>query len=165
MAALDYLDIPTTATLLTSQPQPPPSSRLRPAPRVSTNLPNPSPPSSPTLPDTAFTASPSRERRERQRTNSTTSPLLSTFSQFLFSPALPSAGLASPSSSTVPTDGGGQHGVSGTPTSTTTRKKTTAVQLLSTKDPLSLPIMSANFKRFVTCVGPVFWIQDRLEEI
>jgi hypothetical protein len=37
--------------------------------------------------------------------------------------------------------------------------------LLSSKDPLSLPIMTNNFKRFVAKVGPVFWFQDRVEEI
>lgn len=39
------------------------------------------------------------------------------------------------------------------------------VTLLSSKDPLSLPIMTNNFKRFVANVGPVFWMQDRIEEI
>jgi len=37
--------------------------------------------------------------------------------------------------------------------------------LLSTRDPLSVQIMSANFRRFVSRVGPVFWLQDRVEEI
>ena len=38
-------------------------------------------------------------------------------------------------------------------------------RLLSTRDPLSIPIMTVNFKRFVSKTGPVFWLQDRLEEI
>ncbi|GJE88805.1 hypothetical protein PsYK624_048920 [Phanerochaete sordida] len=38
-------------------------------------------------------------------------------------------------------------------------------KLLSTRDPLSIPITTANFRRFVAKVGPVFWLQDRLEEI
>ncbi len=38
-------------------------------------------------------------------------------------------------------------------------------KLLSTKDPLSIPITTVNFKRFVSRAGPVFWLQDRLEEI
>lgn len=38
-------------------------------------------------------------------------------------------------------------------------------KLLSTKDPLSIPITTVNFRRFVGKVGPVFWLQDRLEEI
>ena len=37
--------------------------------------------------------------------------------------------------------------------------------LLTTRDPLSVPIMTANFRRFVSKVGPVFWLQDRVEEI
>lgn len=39
------------------------------------------------------------------------------------------------------------------------------VPLLSAKDPLSIQITSVNFKRFVERVGPVFWLQDRVEEI
>ena len=38
-------------------------------------------------------------------------------------------------------------------------------KLLSTRDPLSIPITTVNFKRFVAKVGPVFWLQDRVEEI
>lgn len=41
----------------------------------------------------------------------------------------------------------------------------TPVQLLSTRDPLSIPIATVNFKRFVAKTGPVFWFQDRVEEI
>lgn len=37
--------------------------------------------------------------------------------------------------------------------------------LLSTRDPLSIQIMSVNFKRFVSKSGSVFWLQDRIEEI
>jgi hypothetical protein len=33
------------------------------------------------------------------------------------------------------------------------------------RDPLSIPITTVNFRRFVSKVGPVFWLQDRLEEI
>lgn len=39
------------------------------------------------------------------------------------------------------------------------------VKLMSTKDPLSIPIMTVNFKRFTSKVGPVYWMQDRIEEI
>ncbi len=38
-------------------------------------------------------------------------------------------------------------------------------QLLSTRDPLSVPTTTANFRRFVSRVGPLFWLQDRIEEI
>ena len=37
--------------------------------------------------------------------------------------------------------------------------------LISTRDPLSIPTTSANFRRFVSKVGPIFWLQDRIEEI
>ncbi|KAI0074131.1 hypothetical protein K474DRAFT_1665790 [Panus rudis PR-1116 ss-1] len=40
-----------------------------------------------------------------------------------------------------------------------------APRLLSTRDPLSIPITTVNFRRFVSKVGPVFWLQDRIEEI
>ena len=40
-----------------------------------------------------------------------------------------------------------------------------APRLLSNKDPLSLPITTVNFKRFVSKSGPIFWVQDRVEEI
>ena len=39
------------------------------------------------------------------------------------------------------------------------------VNLMSTRDPLSVPITTAHFRRFVARVGPVFWFQDRVEEI
>lgn len=38
-------------------------------------------------------------------------------------------------------------------------------QLLSTRDPLSVPTTTVNFRRFVSRVGPLFWLQDRIEEI
>ncbi|TCD70871.1 hypothetical protein EIP91_001179 [Steccherinum ochraceum] len=50
-------------------------------------------------------------------------------------------------------------------TSSPRSKGTSAPKLMSTKDPLSLPITTANFKKFVATSGPVFWLQDRIEEI
>ncbi|KAI8994217.1 integral peroxisomal membrane peroxin-domain-containing protein [Trametes punicea] len=38
-------------------------------------------------------------------------------------------------------------------------------RLLSTRDPLSIPITTTNFRRFVAKSGPIFWLQDRVEEI
>ncbi|KAH9065284.1 integral peroxisomal membrane peroxin-domain-containing protein [Lactarius vividus] len=38
-------------------------------------------------------------------------------------------------------------------------------QLMSTRDPLSVPITTVNFRRFISRIGPVFWLQDRIEEI
>lgn len=40
-----------------------------------------------------------------------------------------------------------------------------ASQLLSTRDPLSVHTTTVNFRRFVSKVGPLFWLQDRIEEI
>ncbi|KAI0357527.1 hypothetical protein OH77DRAFT_1398984 [Trametes cingulata] len=40
-----------------------------------------------------------------------------------------------------------------------------APRLLSTRDPLSIPITTNNFRRFVAKSGPIFWLQDRIEEI
>ncbi len=40
-----------------------------------------------------------------------------------------------------------------------------ALPLLSTRDPLSIPITTVNFRRFVAKAGPIFWLQDRVEEI
>ncbi|KAF8604205.1 hypothetical protein BDV93DRAFT_544203 [Ceratobasidium sp. AG-I] len=38
-------------------------------------------------------------------------------------------------------------------------------KLLSTRDSLSLQITTANFRRFVSRSGSIFWFQDRIEEI
>ncbi|EMD40189.1 hypothetical protein CERSUDRAFT_112397 [Gelatoporia subvermispora B] len=38
-------------------------------------------------------------------------------------------------------------------------------RLLTTRDPLSIPITTVNFRRFVSKSGPAFWLQDRIEEI
>jgi hypothetical protein len=39
------------------------------------------------------------------------------------------------------------------------------IALLSTRDPLSVPITTVNFRRFISKIGAVFWLQDRIEEI
>ncbi|GJJ13383.1 hypothetical protein Clacol_007636 [Clathrus columnatus] len=48
---------------------------------------------------------------------------------------------------------------------TTTFSKDDHEKLLSSREPLSLPTTTVNFRRFVTRSGPVFWLQDRIEEI
>ncbi|KAL5482477.1 hypothetical protein ACEPAI_9071 [Sanghuangporus weigelae] len=48
------------------------------------------------------------------------------------------------------------------PSPRTTRK---APQLLSTREPLSLPTTTTHFRRFAARSGPIFWVQDRTEEI
>ncbi|KAF8341147.1 hypothetical protein F5887DRAFT_976939 [Amanita rubescens] len=112
---------------------------LRPAPKIITPLPNPSPPSSPTT--------------TRNRTNSIPgSPSLSVLPQLLLSSTLP-GGPTITGLSAIP------------PASPTPPSTHSTGSLLSIKDPLSVPILSVNFRRFVSCVGPVFWLQDRIEEI
>ena len=36
--------------------------------------------------------------------------------------------------------------------------------ILSSRDPISIPVMATNFKPFVSVTGPVFGLQDRIEE-
>ena len=132
---LDYVDVPPGATLLQSTT--PLHRSLRPAPKIVTPLPNPSPPSSPTT--------------TRNRSNSTPgSPSLSVLPQLLLSSALPGGPTIT--------------GLSAAPPPTSLSPHSTG-SLLSSKDPLSVPILTVNFRRFVSCVGPVFWLQDRIEEI
>ncbi|RSH83841.1 hypothetical protein EHS25_005456 [Saitozyma podzolica] len=38
-------------------------------------------------------------------------------------------------------------------------------ELSTQRETLSLPVLSNNFRRFVTRVGPLFWVQDRVEEV
>ncbi|OCF37433.1 hypothetical protein I316_00554 [Kwoniella heveanensis BCC8398] len=38
-------------------------------------------------------------------------------------------------------------------------------ELSSQREGLSLPLVSNNFRRFITRVGPIFWLQDRVEEV
>jgi hypothetical protein len=49
--------------------------------------------------------------------------------------------------------------------STPSNPRQTAGRLLSTRDPLSIPITAVNFRRFVSKTGAVFWLQDRVEEV
>ncbi|KAM6488964.1 hypothetical protein JOM56_015600 [Amanita muscaria] len=138
---LDYLDIPSTATLLHS-------SRFQPAPKITTSLPSPSPPIS-----------------------APTSPTLDSVPNFILAATLPT-GLFSPSTPTTPTTPSAPASSAAPPPAppllSHTRspsKSNRPAPLLSSKDPLSLPITSTNFRRFIACVGPAFWVQDRAEEI
>ena len=38
-------------------------------------------------------------------------------------------------------------------------------KLLTTRHPLSIPMTTVNFRRFVARVGPLNWFQDRVEEV
>src|SRR6266545_3177143 len=116
---------------------------LKDAPKTIVSLPNPSPPASPT----------DLKRRPPLLSSSVASPALSSIPQLLLSASLPPL---------TP-----QPGASSSSTTFNPRKRMDpdGPTLLSSKDPLSLPIMTNNFKRFVVAVGPVFWLQDRIEEI
>ncbi|KAF8881885.1 hypothetical protein BD779DRAFT_1675224 [Infundibulicybe gibba] len=125
MATLDYIEIPSSASQLRPEPR-----DFRPAPKVITSLPHPSPPSSPS----------SNPPQTQNGANPLTSPTFSLLPQLLLSSSIPSAPDAK--------QGRPDSGI-----------------LMSNKDPLSLPIMTNNFKRFVARVGPIFWLQDRIEEV
>jgi hypothetical protein len=51
------------------------------------------------------------------------------------------------------------------PTNHSTENPRNVSQLMSTRDPLSVPITTVNFRRFISRLGPLFWLQDRIEEI
>jgi len=53
----------------------------------------------------------------------------------------------------------------GIPTSGNSPGQRGSGTLISTQDPLSIPTTTVNFRRFVSKVGPIFWLQDRIEEI
>ena len=53
----------------------------------------------------------------------------------------------------------------GIPTSGSVSAQRGPGTLISTRDPLSIPITTTNFRRFVSKAGPIFWLQDRIEEI
>ncbi|PPQ82009.1 hypothetical protein CVT25_014661 [Psilocybe cyanescens] len=156
MATLDYIEIPEGSTRLRGLPDQQqqrdekthhPHHDIRPAAKIITSIPSPSPPHSPST----RTRRPSLLSTTANSLNSPSSAM-SFIPQMLLSAALPPI---SPGSTST------------TPTLPNPRQRSgpESFSLLSTKDPLSLPIMSTNFKRFVTIIGPVFWLQDRIEEI
>ncbi|KAF8639057.1 hypothetical protein AX17_001753 [Amanita inopinata Kibby_2008] len=147
MTTLNYVEIPSAATRLQSTS--PRRHSLRPAPKIFISLPNPSPPPSPARRRSSSAASP---------------PSLSILPQLLLSSTIPGApGLLSPLGAA---SAAGAANIAQTRSLNPRRRMSQEpVPLLSIKDPLSVPIMSANFRRFVSCVGPVFWLQDRVEEI
>ena len=51
------------------------------------------------------------------------------------------------------------------PTNALSENPRNGSQLMSTRDPLSVPTTTVNFRRFISRLGPVFWLQDRVEEI
>jgi len=138
MAALDYIDIPVGATRLRSLSNAK-SHDIRPAPKITTSIPNPSPPPSPTS---------MKRRPSILSSTAMASPSLSLFPQLVLSASFPPL---SPNSGATPPP--------------VPKSDPSHVKLLSSRVPLSLPVMSTNFKRFVSVIGPVFWLQDRVEEI
>lgn len=136
MATLDYIDVPSCATRLDD------SRSIQPAQKILTTLPR---------------LDPQEANGRHQRSNSnSSSPGLSVtpmaFIPQLLMGSIPTAPVTGPAAVPPPTN---------------PRKKIEPekVTLLSSRDPLSLPIMTNNFKRFVAKVGPVFWFQDRVEEV
>ena len=51
------------------------------------------------------------------------------------------------------------------PTNVSSENPRNVSQLLSTRDPLSVPTTTVNFRRFISKISPVFWLQDRIEEV
>lgn len=149
MATLDYVDVPSAATRLqpsTRRSGPDSLDSIRPAPRVLTTLPHPS-------------RNPTTQLGSRHSRSRSQSPSVTNFSAALASPTktafniLPQLLLATSVPSPAPT--GSQ------PAGRPNAKPT----LLTTRDPLSIQITTVNFRHFVAKVGPIFWLQDRLEEI
>ncbi|KAJ3798752.1 integral peroxisomal membrane peroxin-domain-containing protein [Lentinula aff. detonsa] len=154
MATLDYISIPSCASRLQFQPQPSLKSfrahtanenDIRPAPKLRTSLPRPSAESS----------------------EGPTSPLKGFAGSSAFN-LLPNLLLSSsfPSGSTPTSDPTASSDSKSNPGKKRFKKlHQEPVVLLSNKDPLSIQVTSVNFKRFIERVGPVFWLQDRIEEI
>ncbi|KAJ3786222.1 hypothetical protein GGU10DRAFT_352553 [Lentinula aff. detonsa] len=154
MATLDYISIPSCASRLQFQPQPSSKSSrahtanendIRPAPKLRTSLPRPSAESSegPTSPLKGFAGS----------------SAFNLLPNLLLSSSLPS-GSTPTSDPTAPSDSKSNPGKK-----RFKKLHQEPVVLLSNKDPLSIQVTSVNFKRFIERVGPVFWLQDRIEEI
>ncbi|KZT09213.1 uncharacterized protein LAESUDRAFT_742069 [Laetiporus sulphureus 93-53] len=141
-SSLDYVEIPSCATRL----QPLSSGNgeeIRPAPKVLTSLPRPSQHVS--TPSFSSITSPTLSSHGQSGSNmlSPSKLAFTTIPQLLLISTLQVPANAPPAPRTA-------KGVQ---------------RLLSTRDPLSIPSTTVNFKRFVARVGPVFWLQDRLEEI
>ncbi|KIJ59664.1 hypothetical protein HYDPIDRAFT_33002 [Hydnomerulius pinastri MD-312] len=166
MATFEYVDIPADAIRLQSSPQDTQSHSIRAARKIFTSLPD-SPNSTPAAAPSPWrvqldgiTISPPSAGSTTSTFMSPTKSALSLVPQLLLSSSLPTSAStpsATPSTSTTP---------SATTTFTsTTNPRAPPHSLLSTRDPLSLPIMTSNFRRFVAKIGPVFWLQDRVEEV
>ncbi|KIO06128.1 hypothetical protein M404DRAFT_139835 [Pisolithus tinctorius Marx 270] len=152
MSTFEYVDIPAEAIRLAPSSQGEHS--VRPAPKIPTTFPDPSSASG-FFSWHSYVDSSSPENDATPLGLSKTS--LSIIPQILLSTSVPTA------STSAATSAPSNTGLSLFTTSP--RSGQTSQKLLSARDPLSLPIMTNNFRRFVAKVGPVFWLQDRIEEI
>ncbi|KAJ3926058.1 MAG: integral peroxisomal membrane peroxin-domain-containing protein [Lentinula lateritia] len=147
MATLDYISIPSCASRLkihsSSELSSANENDIRPAPKLRTNLPRPTSESSegPTSPSKGFAGS----------------SALNLLPNLLLSSSLPSTSVSDPAFLSDSKSNPGRKRFK--------ELHQEPIVLLSNKDPLSIQITSVNFKRFIERVGPVFWLQDRLEEI
>ncbi|KAK8846845.1 hypothetical protein IAR55_005933 [Kwoniella newhampshirensis] len=140
-------------------PIPPPSSSPLSAPNAPISTSTPAPPS---FPPTSSTTTTGKGKNASSSSSSALNigmslPSLSTnVSDLLLSSLLPPNLPKTTSSSSSKKVGVGLagNGMGGIPR-----------DLTSQREGLSLNLMSNNFRRFVTRVGPVFWLQDRVEEI
>ncbi|KAI6044749.1 hypothetical protein EDC04DRAFT_2865675 [Pisolithus marmoratus] len=152
MATFEYVDIPPEAIRLASSPQG--GHSVRPAHKIPTTFPDPSTASG------LFSWHLDVDGASPEYGATPPGPsktALSIIPQLLLSSPLPTAATSTVTSAPSST------GLSLFTTSP--RSGQTSQTLLSARDPLSLPIVSNNFRRFVARVGPVFWLQDRIEEI
>ncbi|KAI6027327.1 hypothetical protein BKA83DRAFT_4227474 [Pisolithus microcarpus] len=152
MATFEYVDVPPEAIRLASSPQE--GNSVRPAQKIPTTFPDPSTASG------FFSWQLHVDNASSENGSATSGPskiALSIFPQLLLSSSLPAAAASAAVNAS-----------SGTGLSlfaTSSRSGQPSQTFLSTRDPLSLPIVTNNFRRFVARVGPVFWLQDRIEEI
>lgn len=142
MATFPHLQVPIGATRLREE-KGKTSSEFKPPHKVTVSLPPPSSPSTTPLRPSLLSTAASTVSSPTTAATSAVSMIPQLLLSTSLSPMTPSASGFNPRKRLDP------H----------------APILLSSKDPLSLPILTSNFKRFVMAVGPVFWLQDRIEEV
>ncbi|KAF8836389.1 hypothetical protein BDN67DRAFT_334839 [Paxillus ammoniavirescens] len=167
MATFEYVDIPSVAIRLTSSSQDTLGHSIRPATKILTSLPEPS--------SQTTTSAPSSWRVQFDGINITPPSAVGTTANSFMSPTKSALSLVPQLllSSSLPTSASSLVTPSAPPSTTsiistaiaTPNPRAPPYTLLSTRDSLSLPIMTSNFRRFIAKIGPVFWLQDRIEEI
>jgi len=151
MATFEYVDIPAEATRLGSSPEDLLSHSVRPADKIPTSFPDSS---TATIGHFRFIAASHPSNPTAASSPSKTA--LSIIPQLLLSSSIPTSAASITSNAS-----GSMFGT----TKFTAMVGQTSHTYLSTHDPLSLSTMTTNFRRFVAKVGPLFWLQDRIEEI